>query len=535
MNKLYVSTIDSFCNRILRENALELGINPEFRILDEIEEKLLFIRVCGRTFNYKGLPKVIVDKSIESFIDDLYRYIIQLRNNAISSRDFLLMQEKVKEENRELCRLISKIYSLYEQEMKDNNLFNFSGLLLETLKMLAEKKAIKEKYRKQFRYVLVDEYQDTTPLQHKLLRMFSDNYFVVGDVKQSIYGFRGSDNKYFKRFSLDFPGCEKIILTKNYRSSQTILDASFQMISKSLENEEKLKVFSDVENIKKLIIKETATERAEAVAIGKMIEKLVGGTSFFSMDAGKTDPDEQKEYSFADFAILYRTRRQCEIFISVFEKEGIPFQTADKKKFFEIEGIKQLINFCRNMVKSADFPDEFKDCDIETGLKFLCKKENLSKIIKGNDKAEQAFEKLLSIARLHDDLKSFLNALVLNQDTDTLEFNTEKVSLMTLHAAKGLEFPVVFVAGCEQGLIPFAKDGKNINDLEEERRLFYVAMTRAMDILCLTYAKKRSIYGKRFKRQRSCFIEDIEKKLTQVEKSFVPLKVREKEKQLELF
>ncbi len=307
------------------------------------------------------------------------------------------------------------------------------------------------------------------------------------------------------------------------------------MISKSLENEEKFKVFSDVGSAKKLIIRETATEYAEAVAIGKMIEKLVGGTSFFSMDAGKTDPDEQKEYSFADFAILCRTSRQCEIFINMFEKEGIPFQAADKKKLFEIEGIKQLIDLCRDMAQNAEVPEELKDCDTETWLKFLCEKEDLNTIIKGNDKAEHAFENLLSIARLHNDLNSFLNALALNQDTDTLEFNVEKVSLMTMHAAKGLEFPVVFVAGCEQGLVPFAKDGKNINDLEEERRLFYVAMTRAMDILCLTYAKKRSIYGKSLKRQRSFFIEDIEKRLTQVEKSFVHLKVRKKEKQLELF
>ncbi|WP_299977029.1 UvrD-helicase domain-containing protein [Desulfobacula sp.] len=430
-----------------------------------------------------------------------------------------------------------EVYQTYQALCNEQNVVDFEDLIFMTVKMLTDDQEILSKVQKTYHYIFIDEYQDLNFGQYELAKLISkDNHIVViGDPDQSIYGFRGSDNKYFKRFALDFPGCEKIILTKNYRSVQTILDASFQMISKSLENEKQLKVFSDVESTKKLIIKETATERAEAVAIGKMIEKLVGGTSFFSMDAGKTDPDEQKEYSFADFAILYRTGRQCETFISVFEKEGIPFQTADKKKLFEIDGIKQLINLCRIMVESADFPDELKDCDTETWLKFLCKKEDLDKRIKGNDKAEQAFEKLLSIARLHNDLKNFLNALVLNQDTDTLEFNVEKVSLMTMHAAKGLEFPVVFVAGCEQGLIPFAKDGENVDDLEEERRLFYVAMTRAMDILCLTYAKKRSIYGTRKKRQRSCFIEDIEKRLTQVEKSLVHLKVREKEKQLELF
>ncbi|MBC2703929.1 UvrD-helicase domain-containing protein [Desulfobacula sp.] len=513
-NSVMAATFHSFCLRLLKE--------------------------------YKGFNAVIVDDPVRL---SLVRKAMggNAKRGAVKRKDQMicLCKQNLLSPDDDFKKLIAdddrdafkEVYQAYQSLCNEQNAADFEDLILMTVKMLTDDGEILSKVQKTYHYIFIDEYQDLNFGQYELAKLISkDNHIVViGDPDQSIYGFRGSDNKYFKRFALDFPGCEKIILTKNYRSSRTILDASFQMISKSLENEEKLKVFSDAESTKKLIIKETASERAEAVAIGKMIEKLVGGTSFFSMDAGKTDPDEQKEYSFADFAILYRTRRQCEIFISVFEKEGIPFQTADKKKFFEIEGIKQLINFCRNMVKSADFPDEFKDCDIETGLKLLCKKENLSKIIKGNDKAEQAFEKLLSIARLHDDLKSFLNALVLNQDTDTLEFNTEKVSLMTLHAAKGLEFPVVFVAGCEQGLIPFAKDGKNINDLEEERRLFYVAMTRAMDILCLTYAKKRSIYGKRFKRQRSCFIEDIEKKLTQVEKSFVPLKVREKEKQLELF
>ncbi|MBU8848226.1 MAG: ATP-dependent helicase, partial [Desulfobacterales bacterium] len=429
------------------------------------------------------------------------------------------------------------VYQAYQAFCREQNVVDFEDLIFMTVRMLIDDEEILSNIRKRYHYIFIDEYQDLNFGQYELAKLISkDNHIVViGDPDQSIYGFRGSDNKYFKRFALDFPGCEKIILTKNYRSTQTILDASFQMISKSLENEEKFRIFSDAGSAKKLIIKETATEYAEAVAIGKMIEKFVGGTSFFSMDAGKADPGEQKEYSFADFAILYRTRRQCEAFISVFEKEGIPFQTADKNKLFEIDGIKQLISLCRNMVQNEDFPDELKDCDTETWLKFLCQKEDFNKIIKGNDKAEQAFEKLLSIARLHNDLKDFLNVLALNQDTDILEFNVEKVSLMTMHAAKGLEFPVVFVSGCEQGLIPFAKDGENTDDLEEERRLFYVAMTRAMDILCLTYAKKRSIYGKSFKRQRSCFIEDIEKRLTQVEKSFVHMKVREKAKQLELF
>ena len=523
--------------------------------IDKYMPKKTKVAVLAATFHsfclrllkeYKGFDAAIADDSLRT---SLIRQALgkDIKRGMVNKTDQLICQCKQNlslpdDDLKEIVindesYIFKKSYNTYLTLCKEQNVVDFEDLIFMTVKMLKDDEAILSNVRKTYHYIFIDEYQDLNFGQYELTKLISQNnhIVVIGDPDQSIYGFRGSDNKYFKRFVHDFSGCEKIILTKNYRSTQTILDASFQMISKSLENEEKLKVFSDVESIKKLIIKQTATEYAEAVAIGKMIEKLVGGTSFFSMDASKTDLDEQKEYSFADFAILCRTSRQCEIFINMFEKEGIPFQAADKKKLFKIDGIKQLIEFCRNMAQSSDVPEETKGYDTETWLNFLCKKEDLNKIIKGNDKAEQAFEKLLSIARLNNDLKSFCNALALNQDSDTLEFNVEKVSLMTMHAAKGLEFPVVFIAGCEQGLIPFAKDGETVDDLEEERRLFYVAMTRAMDILCLTYAKKRSIYGKSFKRQRSFFIEDIEKRLTQVEKSFVRLKVREKEKQMELF
>ena len=498
-----------------------------------------------------------------------------------------------------------KIYQAFQALCQEQNVADFEDLILMTVKMLVKEEGILSSVRKQYQYIFIDEYQDLNFGQYELAKMISqgNHIVVIGDSDQSIYGFRGSDNKYFNRFADDFPGCEKIILSKNYRSTQTILDASFQMINKSLDRDEKFKVFSDKASAKKLIIKETTSEQAEAVAIGKMIEKLVGGTSFFSIDTGKVDLDIQKEYSFADFAILCRTRKQCETFINVFEKEGIPFQTADKKNLFEMNGICQLISLCRIMAKSESFLDiesifhyfgaslgkkergkwyelykkscalnkdtieffgradtdmsgiketsktkisiiakklrdlgeEIKNCDNKTAIRIVCSKTGLKDIIETNDKIGQAFEKLLSIAKLYNDLKGFLDVIALNQDVDSIGFNMEKVSLMTMHAAKGLEFPVVFVAGCEQGLIPFARDGENIDDLEEERRLFYVAMTRAMDILCLTYAKKRSIYGKSFKRQRSFFIEDIEKSLTQLEKSRVFLPNNKKEKQLELF
>ncbi|NOX32764.1 MAG: UvrD-helicase domain-containing protein [Deltaproteobacteria bacterium] len=563
--------------------------------------------------DYKGFCASIADDALrllmirQAMVEDVKKRMVNKADHLIS-----LCKQNLLDPDDDLKKFITsdgpdgfeKIYKNYQDLLKEQNVVDFEDLIFMTVKMLNQQENILSSVREKYRYVFIDEYQDLNLGQYELVKLIckGNNIVAIGDPDQSIYGFRGSDNKYFKLFSHDFSGCEKIILTKNYRSTQTILDASFQMISKSLEDKEKLKVFSGVENTKKLVIKETVTEKAEAVAIGKMIEKLVGGVSFFSMDTGKVNSYDQKEYSFADFAILYRTSKQCETFIRMFEKEGIPFQAADKKNMLDIDGIRQVVSLCRIIAKSENFLDfeiifnhfgarlgkkgkseyfkvykesrrrgkdnldsfikkdtgsikgtagqntvtaiakrlkllldEVKACDNETCIKLVCKKAELNNILENNDKTKQAFEKLLSIARLHNDLKGFLDAVALNQDADTLEFDTQKVSLMTMHAAKGLEFPVVFIAGCEQGLVPFARDGKTIDDIEEERRLFYVAMTRAMDILCLTYAKKRSIYGTMKNRQRSFFIEDIEKKLTLVEKTLFKMPVKNKEKQLELF
>ena len=579
-SRVLAATFHAFCLKLLKEHK---GFNAA--IADESLRISLIKEAIG-----KGAKRGIANK-----IDQL---ISLCKQNLLGPDDNFENLIKNVESG-----YFKKKYQAYQALCQEQNVVDFEDLILMAVKMLAGSEGILSSVRKQYHYIFIDEYQDLNFGQYELAKMISQgsNIVVIGDPDQSIYGFRGSDNKYFNRFSDDFLGCEKIILTKNYRSTQTILDASFQMINKSLNKNGKSKIFSDMEGAKKLIIKETASEQAEAVAIGKMIEKFVGGISFFSMDAGRVDPNTQKEYSFADFAILCRTGKQLITFINVFEKTGIPFQAADKNRQFEMSGIRQLISLCRIMAKSESFLDiqtifhyfgagmgkketaqlyqlykkscnmglgiietfvradirgfkevlkakismiavilkglkeETKNCDNKACIRILCSKTGLNDVIENDDKIKQAFEKLISIARLYNDLKGFLDNIALNRDVDAMGFNMEKISLMTMHAAKGLEFPVVFVAGCEQGLVPFAKDGKNIDNIDEERRLFYVAMTRAMDILCLTYAKKRSIYGKSSKRQKSFFIEDIEKSLTQVEKSYVFLSANKKEKQLELF
>lgn len=475
----------------------------------------------------------------------------------------------------EQAGLLSQIYEAYNGICRDRELADFEDLIFLCFDRLNRDAELLGKIRDRFAYLFVDEYQDLNLGQYELVKLMAGNshIFVIGDPDQSIYGFRGSDNRFFKRFALDYPGCEQIRLRRNYRSTQTILDASFQMISTSGDdtgNAEERKIFSSVETSQKLIIKETASESAEAVAVGKMIESLVGGLSFLSMDAGKAGDGSfgaDKEYAFSDFAVLYRTRRQCEAFARAFESAGIPFQTADREDWMGTAGVREALGALRIVLNRGSTADtraleawREEDKTGESSFDTVWASD-LSALAQGPDANDStrlvtavgdllgipekaarderlaaAWERLAALAGVYPEPPALLDGLRLNQDQDLLAQGVEKVSLMTMHAAKGLEFPVVFVTGCETGMIPYARDGETIDDPDEERRLFYVAMTRAMDILCLTYARKRRIFGRDTSRKRSCFIEDIEKELAQYEVARAAAgKKKKTEVQLELF
>ncbi len=472
-------------------------------------------------------------------------------------------------------QVFKQVYQAYEHQCRQRNLVDFEDLIFLFHKALKESPDLLARVQNRFAHIFVDEYQDLNFGQYELVRLLAENsrLLVIGDPDQSIYGFRGSDNTYFKRFAGDYPGCQQIYLTQNYRSTQTILDASYQMISHSPGDKGSLKIFSSLETGQRLIIKQTASHTAEAKAVGKMIEKFMGGLSFFSMDQG-AGMDMKKEYAFSDFAVLFRTKKQGETFCNIFEKQGIPFQVADKHEGFTREGIHPVMSLFRYVTARANALD-YQILGNHFDLKFSGKgprgrvalPDALSRVLEPvfariqnreslvcldilrdflgvrplidqNQTLGQVYENIGSLARLYPDPRGFMDHLALNQDPDLLAASVEKVSLMTLHSAKGLEFPVVFVTGCEQGLTPFARDGETIDNPEEERRLFYVAMTRAMDILCLTYAQKRIIYGRVKSQHPSFYLGDIEKRLARHETGRARAGVSQKkirEIQLELF
>ncbi|HCY84839.1 MAG TPA: DNA helicase, partial [Desulfobacteraceae bacterium] len=408
---------------------------------------------------------------------------------------------------------LAAIYAAYDRRCIELSLADFEDLIFLCHNRLKGEPDLCRQIRERFTHVFVDEYQDLNYGQYELVKLLStgNRIFVIGDPDQSIYGFRGSDNRFFNRFEQDYPGCEQIRLRQNYRSTQTILDASFQMISNPEPDaavNEGRKIYASVTTSQKVIIKETATEKGEAVAVGKMIEELIGGISFLSMDAGKAGGHSDKEYSFSDFAVLYRTRRQCDVFANAFESAGIPFQTADREDWMATPGIRETVCLLRVILARGSRGDETLLADwqesqtepaaadaFRAGLmairetagafeseRFLETAADMFGLrfkMESDETLAHAWQRLTALAALHSDPGDLLDVMRLNQDQDLLDKGVEKVSLLTMHAAKGLEFPVVFVTGCETGMIPYARDGKTVDDPEEERRLFYVAMTRA--------------------------------------------------------
>ncbi|MBW2468623.1 MAG: ATP-binding domain-containing protein, partial [Deltaproteobacteria bacterium] len=407
------------------------------------------------------------------------------------------------------------------------------------------------------------------------------NLCVIGDPDQAIYGFRGADVGYFTRFADDYPDTAVIQLTRNYRSTETILDASFQVIQDHRLHATEARTYSEKDGVKTIHILELASPKAEALAISKVIAQLVGGTGFHSIDTGQVaDANLVSARSYADFAVLVRTHQQAGIIAEVFDQAGIPFQIVSRQNSLKSWGLPELISVLKavqgcgsdidlinslqlfsigisqkaadrfkswcystkfshqqGLVQAKRFPipglsrsqqkklidfgeqlarlkQQTDGMTIGEQLQYLSQMPQLAARVNTEPHSQEAFKNLLAQSMDYkDNLAEFLASAALDSDTDAYLPRAEKVALMTMHAAKGLEFPVVFIAGCEQDLIPLKRPGAEPADPAEERRLFYVAMTRAMEQLYLSRAKKRSVYGKRLSRTLSPFVADIEARL----------------------
>jgi len=602
-----ISTFHSLCFKILNENTEFKG----YAILDDNDRK----SIISDALKY---VKKNSDIAAALSISDLQKGIMSAKQSILKPDDNL---ESVKGDTD--AGMLASVYSAYQSFLSSQKLLDYEDLIFKTVELFENNNDIAKIYQNRFEYIFVDEYQDLNHGQYRIVQALAPpppknqnknqnrnrnkNICVIGDPDQSIYGFRGSDVSYFNRFITDYPQAMVLNLTQNYRSSKTIIEASYQIIKNQIErnstNRLKAKVYVEKEGFRTVEIIENDSEKSEAVAVAGIIEKLIGGTGFHSIDFGRAeDVQGVKNRSFSDFAVLYRTGNQGKVFSTVFEKHGIPCQVVSRETIFGIKKAAELISLLKTVEGFGTFADlgrinsllhtgtgratleTFKIWSYENGFtlsealtsaakfpvpglnagrqtrlneffniifqiksntksmavmeKLIFFSENISRLnaAENTDETNDAIKRLCDIASEYgDNACEFLSALLMQTDTDTYIHKAEKVALMTMHAAKGLEFPVVFVTGCEKDYMPFRRSPNIQVDIDEERRLFYVAMTRAKEKLYLTYAKKRRIYGKIVKRQISPFVQDMENDLVKHETSGFKKKKKNMHTQIKLF
>lgn len=561
IDSLTVGTFHSVCLDILREQYKF----KDYTVLDRIDSQEL-IRQILREREIKLRPNNVLDK-------------ISLAKSRYSLEQM--------EESEELF----EVYQEYQERLENFKVFDYDDILLETLRLFENNESLLKQYQKKFQHILVDEFQDQNEVQYQLIKLLAGdgkNLFVIGDADQAIYGFRGSDYRYFFRIQDDFPDCKVFKLEQNYRSTNNILKAAAGVISK---NQDRIPV-----NLKtsksggtKVRLIETGSELAEGIAIVQEIGRMVGGATMFQSDGQsleRTLGDKGEDRSFSDFAVLFRTGSQADVLEECFLKEGIPYRLIGQRSFLEAKSVRKLLAFFRTVISEEnDFRFlnylQMSDVNLNSGLmrkvRTLAESENISlqtklKSTLGNYTSNSSLSELMNSIEKYRELEStkpieqlfrqWFEEMDLDIDQDAEKFlrvassfksvseclekiilyrgadyevesksELEAVSLMTLHAAKGLEFPVVFIAGVEEGLIPYQKDD---SDIDEERRLFYVGLTRAMEECILLATRRRTKYGKKIRNEISSFVDDIPKELLYTKKISKKRKKPEAT-QLELF
>ena len=390
---------------------------------------------------------------------------------------------------------ISGEAAAYNAILKANALLDYDDLLLEAGKLLFRAR------KTEFAHVFVDEYQDINALQHALLKEFvrlGATVTAIGDPHQAIYSFRGADVSFFERFAEDFKGATILSLPDNYRSAPNLLKASGQIVTR--ETPLTCAVTADIYQQGQLTVYEAPTDKAEAEYVAHGIEKMVGGTSMFSRDSGRVTTTPSAARGFKDIAVLYRLNAQKIVLEAALERHGIPYQTSDDRPFMELAPVPELVALLKGLRGTGTVHDV---------MDRLPQTATGRKIFKDSRPAwKKNVERFVRMAKRFDHVEEFLDYLTLQQPEDAIERRAENVHLLTLHAAKGLEFPVVFIIGCEQNLLPLAIVNM-VSDLQEERRLFYVGMTRAKEVLYLTHARRRRLFGQLMSNPPSPYLNDI--------------------------
>ena len=550
---MWIGTFHSICVRILRRFIDRIGFDHSFVIFDTSDQRTL-IKECLKDLNIDD--KLFNDRAVQFEISNA-------KNDMLEPEQYLVRANSDFRKEK-----IAEVYSLYQKRLKKNNAIDFDDIINFTIKILMENPDVLDYYTDKFKYILVDEYQDTNKSQFTLVTMLaskSGNITVVGDNDQGIYSFRGADISNILNFERDFPGTKIIKLEQNYRCTGNILNIANAVIK---NNEVKYKKELWTENEKGNLPKffSADDEYDEGRYIVEQIEHL----------------KRQEYYKYSDFAILYRMNTQSRALEDILRREDVPYKIVGGLKFYERKEIKDIISYLRLINNTSDnlalkriinepkrgigktSIDNISVLSEQTGVsmyeiiknaeqyglnrvylnsrEFVATIENLiakkdeytiselvkqtlsqtgyTKALENEDTIEaenriENLEEFLTVAvefeeqEAENDLNSFLEGITLTSDIDGMNEDQDSVTLMTLHSAKGLEFPVVFLVGMEEGIFPGYKSIAEPKELEEERRLCYVGITRAKSDLYITCSKRRTIFGSTSCNAVSRFVKEI--------------------------
>ncbi len=530
-------TFHSICSRILRIDGKHLGLSSSFVIYDT-DDQVSVIKAIMKDFGIEAKkfnPKAVLGT------------ISGCKSELVSAEAYQKYAQGY------FQKTAAKIYPEYQKRLRDNEAMDFDDLLSETVRLFREVPQVLDKYQKLFKYILIDEYQDTNHAQYTLAKMLAQmhrNLFVVGDMSQAIYSFRGADYRNIMNFEKDYPDSKVYNLEQNYRSTQTILDAATRVISQNTSHIP-LELWTDNGAGEKITVFTGRSEKEEAAFV---VEQILTGIA-----GGMT---------YKQIAVLYRTNAQSRNLEESLISANIPYKIVGGVRFYSRKEIKDIIAYLRvihnpkdkvswdriinvpargigkktqDMLASQGW--NLADVEAKTKLPFsnwtaaskekptlqimeevLEKTGYLGWLDDGTDESKQRIEnvkELKTVASRFKELDTFLENVALIESADRTDpENFDAVTLMTIHAAKGLEFKVVFIVGLEEGLFPHSNSMESLEELEEERRLAYVAITRAMSTLYLTNTQSRMYFGSIQTNLPSRFLDEIPPKLLEAKGMF---------------
>ncbi len=514
--QILASTFHSFCAKVLRIDGKFIGIPGNFIIYDEQDQK-------------DAVKQILESLNIST---DQYNPASILNGIGEAKNQMLSPAEYKNFVRGEWQEVVSKVYEQYEKMLKDIGALDFDDLLIKTVELYKEAPEVLAKWQNTLTHIFVDEWQDTNKIQYTLTKLLvgkNRNITAVGDASQSIYSWRGADYRNITLLTRDYPDIKVINLEQNYRSTQNILDAANLVISKNTSHPI-LKLWTEKSKGSKIKLYSASNGFAEADFVIDEIKSLVNSSI----------------NHYSDFAILYRTHAQSRVLEEALIHEGIPYTLVGGVRFYDRKEVKDVISYLKYVVNPKDsvsrkriekigqrrfekleefrtgLPDNWLDGMTTLDLLDLViqKTDYLTLFQKESEENLARLEnlkELRSVATEFPIINDFLENVALVEsikNSDRSHSSTaDRVTLMTLHAAKGLEFPIVFIVGMEEGLFPHSRSLMDTNQLEEERRLAYVGITRAKEILYLTYANSRLYFGEKLSNPPSRFIMDIPESL----------------------